>query len=212
MPVGVALRRNTETVDGLRSRKKLRTARAIEDAALELFAARGFEATTVEQIASRAEVSTTTFFRYFPSKADVVLTNWGEGMPALHDAIVERPRAERDLTAIRRALEQEWLTHIDPQLTVRIASAVGTSPLLRGLSYEVGEQWLASISNALAQRRGLAMPDQRCSLTARVALEVWADAVEGWIVGGATGDLASAIAHGFNLVAELAGDWAKRPR
>jgi AcrR family transcriptional regulator len=187
----------------------LKTRLAIEDAALALFSEHGFEATTVEQIAERAEVSTTTFFRYFPTKADVVLTNWGEGMPELQRAIVARPRKEGELTAIRRALEQEWLAHLDAELTVRVARAVGTSPLLRGLSYEVGERWLASITDALAQRRRLRTPDQRCSLTARVALEVWADAVETWIAGGLHGDLATSMAHGFDLVAELAGGWAK---
>jgi AcrR family transcriptional regulator len=187
----------------------LKTRLAIEDAALALFSEHGFEATTVEQIAERAEVSTTTFFRYFPTKADVVLINWGEGMTELQRAIVARPRKEGDLTAIRRALEQEWLAHLDPELTVRVARAVGTSPLLRGLSYEVGERWLASITDALAQRRRLGTPDQGCSLTARVALEVWADAVETWIAGGLHGDLATSMAHGFDLVAELAGGWAK---
>jgi len=207
MPIEVARRRPPPAAEGLRSKKKLKTRQAIEDAALSLFAEHGFDATTVEQIAERAEVSTTTFFRYFPSKADVVLTNWGEGLPALHRAITERPRDERDLVAVRRALEQEWLASVDPDRTVGVARAVSTSPLLRGLSYEVGERWLASISDALAQRHGLAVPDRRCTLTARVALEVWADAVEAWIIGGATGDLAASVTTGFDLVADLAAAW-----
>lgn len=207
--VEVAPRRPARTVDGLRSRKKLKTRLAIEDAAFELFAEQGFEATTVEQIVDRAEVSVTTFFRYFPSKADVVLNNWGEGLPALSSAISERPSDEHDLVAVRRAIEQEWVVSVDPHRTVRVARAVATSPLLRGLSYEVGERWLASVSSALALRNGLATPDRRCTLTARVALEVWADAVEAWITGGADGDLGAAVAQGFDLVAELAGDWTE---
>ena len=50
--------------ESLRERKKLKTRRSIEDAALELFAAQGFEGTTVEQIADLAEVLTTTFCRF----------------------------------------------------------------------------------------------------------------------------------------------------
>jgi AcrR family transcriptional regulator len=58
---------------GLRERKKARTRAAIQEQALHLFAAQGYAATTVRQIADAAEVSESTFFRYFPTKEDVVM-------------------------------------------------------------------------------------------------------------------------------------------
>jgi AcrR family transcriptional regulator len=61
------------TQAGLRERKKARTRAAIRQHALRLFLAQGYAATTVEQIADAAEVSSATFFRYFPTKEDVVL-------------------------------------------------------------------------------------------------------------------------------------------
>ena len=58
---------------GLRERKKIKLRRSVQREALRLFAEQGYEDTTVEQIADAADISTTTFYRYFPTKEDVVL-------------------------------------------------------------------------------------------------------------------------------------------
>jgi AcrR family transcriptional regulator len=86
----------------LRARKKAQTRAAIQEQALRLFLAQGYEATTVEAIAAAAGVSHMTFFRYFPTKEDVVLADDYDAL--LVAAIRARPVAEAPLTKIRRAL------------------------------------------------------------------------------------------------------------
>lgn len=73
---------------GLRERKKQRTRLAIQEEALRLFARDGYENTTIKQIALAAEISERTFFRYFPTKEDVVA--WD----ALDLSFAERFRAQ----------------------------------------------------------------------------------------------------------------------
>ena len=95
------------------------------------FVEQGYEATTVEEITERADVSTTTFFRYFPSKAEVLLSDHGEQLPALHQAIVDRPAVESDLVAVRRVVQEEWVHSIDAERTALKAKIVATSDACR---------------------------------------------------------------------------------
>jgi AcrR family transcriptional regulator len=193
---------------GLRDRKKLRTRRAIEDAALELFAVKGFEATTVEDIAERAEVSTTTFFRYFPNKADVILTEQIDRLPSLGRAIVERPASESELRALRHALQQEWVANLDPLRTARTLQAIESSRVLRGLGHEIGHTWLVAVSSALAERRGRRHPDTQCWLAATMALSVFGDSIKAWQAGGCQGGLAQAVDKGFDTLESVCVRWA----
>lgn len=87
---------------GLRELKKARTRTAIQRHALRLFRAQGYAATTVEQIAQAAEVSPSTFFRYFPTKEDVVL--YDDFDPRLIAALREVPLDVPPIRAIREAL------------------------------------------------------------------------------------------------------------
>jgi AcrR family transcriptional regulator len=216
MPAQVSFARHPDLSEGLRERKKVKTRLAIEDAALALFEKQGYEATTVEEIAAAAEVSTTTFFRYFPTKADVVLSEHGQQLPALHRSILERPAEETDLVAVWNGVTDEWLSAVDAGRTARKANVVATSDVLSGLSFHRGHQWLDVIADALAKRHGRRSPDARSSLAARVALEALGEAVESWIAHGCVGELGEAIDRSFELMIEVCGDLAdsakRRPR
>ena len=87
---------------GLRERKKARTRVEIQRQALRMFRERGYEATTVAKIAAAAEVSESTFFRYFPTKEDVVL--WDELDPLVFEAFKKQPPEMGPIRALRESI------------------------------------------------------------------------------------------------------------
>ena len=90
-------------VPGLRERKKARTRAAIREHAMRLFREQGYAETTVDQIADAAEVSPSTFFRYFPTKEDVVIGDDFDGL--LADALRDQPLELSPIQAVRAALK-----------------------------------------------------------------------------------------------------------
>src|SRR2546430_1143928 len=89
---------------GLRERKKARTRASIREHALRLFREQGYQHTTVEQIAEAAEVSPSTFFRYFPTKEDVVLQD--DMDIRMLEALRRQPPGLAPLAAFRAAVRQ----------------------------------------------------------------------------------------------------------
>jgi AcrR family transcriptional regulator len=92
----------TEGSDPRQSRK-LQTRLRIEETALQLFAQNGFEATTVEQIATACGISPRTFFRYFPTKEEVIFSDVGAELELLCGYIQGRPNHEGPYTKMREA-------------------------------------------------------------------------------------------------------------
>jgi AcrR family transcriptional regulator len=86
---------------GLRERKKLKTREAIVNAAMDLFEERGFEGTTVADIAAAADIAPRTFFAYFPSKDDVVFYDFEETLEGLRSRLRDRDPGETAVDAIR---------------------------------------------------------------------------------------------------------------
>jgi len=91
---------------GLRERKRVRTRRAIADAALELFDRQGFHATTIPQIAAAADVSPRTVSGYFPAKEDLAFPDADERIAALEQRLRTRPPGETAADALRAWLPE----------------------------------------------------------------------------------------------------------
>jgi AcrR family transcriptional regulator len=91
---------------GLRERKKERTREMIRAHAMRLFRTQGYDATTVQQIIDEVEISESTFFRYFPTKGDVVLTD--DFDPIIVAAFQRQPPELTPIQALREAFREAF--------------------------------------------------------------------------------------------------------
>jgi AcrR family transcriptional regulator len=117
---------------GLRERKKLKTRAAIQREAMRLFLERGFEETTIEDIAAAVDISPSTFFNYFPSKEDVVFED--ELDPLILTAFDSLPDETHPVRRLRTAMRQVF-THLTPEQESTMRQRVrlmATTPELRG--------------------------------------------------------------------------------
>jgi len=140
--------------DGLRERKKARTRASIRECALRLFREHGYEATTVEKIAEAAEVSPSTFFRYFPTKEDVVLQ---DGMDIrMIEALEQQPPELGPVAAVRAAAQQMFASYTEADLEVlRETTALTlTVPEIRASAVDELARTIRVVAEALARRAG----------------------------------------------------------
>jgi AcrR family transcriptional regulator len=146
---------------GLRERKKARTRATIRREALRLFREQGYQATTVEQIAAAAEVSPSTFFRYFPTKEDVVLQDDME--PLLIEALEHQPPEMGMVAAIRAAMRSVSGSFTEEQWDqIRQSAELGmTVPEIRARAMDDFSRTIGVMAEGMAKRTGLDPDDLR---------------------------------------------------
>src|SRR4029077_4987383 len=167
--------------DDWRSRKKAATKHAIKEHALRLFVQKGYDATTVEEIAAAAGVSHMTFFRYFPRKEEVV--EYDEYDPLLEELVAARPPDEPPLVAlhnaIRAGLEMILATERE-ELLIR-TRLVLRNPVLRSRNLLAQDTSRDLLARALAPRAGPAETDLVSTVQASAALGAIAPAAMAWV-------------------------------
>lgn len=180
------------TSPGLRERKKQKTRWAIQEHALRLFAQQGYDATTVEQIAAAAEVSPSTFFRYFKTKEDAVLQD--EYDPILIALIEQQPAGVPPMEALRRSLRTSFGAmgpgEKDKILArMRLQMAV---PALRARTYEQLTATMQLIAETMAKRVDRQADEFPVQVFAGACLGVLLAALFAW-AESPDGDLANVV-------------------
>jgi AcrR family transcriptional regulator len=144
---------------GLRERKKAKTRAAIREHAMRLFDEQGYAATTVDQIAEAADVSQSTFFRYFPTKEDVVLSD--DYDPMLVAALRAQPAGLPPVEAIRRSVRELFsrLTAEQWEREGRRQQLIQSVPELRMRVQQQLAESIVLLAEAVAERAGLPADD-----------------------------------------------------
>ncbi|MEU5310676.1 TetR family transcriptional regulator [Streptomyces sp. NPDC021562] len=149
-------------METLRERKKQRTRDALLRSALELFAAQGYDRTTVDEITESVDVSQRTFFRYFASKEDVAFF-----VPRLTEAhyvaaVRRRPPGETPLEALRGSVMDSWETieeaverYVPVELLMRTYKMIEATPILFAAHLRRQAETEEEISRIIAEREGV---------------------------------------------------------
>jgi AcrR family transcriptional regulator len=149
--------------EGLRERKKQRTREQIVEAAMGLFAERGYHATTIADIAAAADVAPRTFFAYFPSKEAVVFHNVDRDLDALAEALRDRPSGENAFDALRRwidAMFEAWIDEEDEALLRKrlCREDEGLANFEGGVMARIHELLLEAVADDLGEPREALRP------------------------------------------------------
>ena len=192
------------TALGLRERKKEKTRHALETAALELFAEKGFDGTTVDEIAEACDVSPRTFFRYYATKEEVLFADGDQRLEALLAELAGRPADELPIRAVQAAFLATTDEYAQNRERLLLRSrAYDSSSGLRSHKFERLQSWEEAVTAALMERDRLAggtTPDLLLRLVAGAAMACLHAALHQWLDAG--GDLPTLINDGFDYLVE----------
>jgi AcrR family transcriptional regulator len=162
---------------GLRERKKAKTRASIQEHALRLYREQGYAQTTVDQIAEAAEVSPSTFFRYFPTKEETVLYDRLD--PILMEALAKQPEQLSPIAAVRTTMREVFgqLTAEQLEAEQERQRLVLSVPELRAVMYEQLAWGITMLAEGVAARVGRD--------PAELAVRTWAGAVTGVVIAAA---------------------------
>jgi AcrR family transcriptional regulator len=187
---------------GLRERKKRKTKRAVMDIALRLFAEKGFDATTVDEICAEVEISPSTFFRYFPTKEAAAFPDEDERIAVVERALRDRPADEPLHATFRRSalalLDHDLYAKGDFQARVAL---MAREPAILAYATQRQNEAADIFARIVAEQLGV---DPRTDLRPRLVVQAAFAGVEAawtvWINGDDSADLHALVNQAFDVL------------
>jgi AcrR family transcriptional regulator len=194
---------DSAATDGRRQQKKQATRAALNEAATRLFATKGYEQTSVDDLCREADVSLRTFFRYFEGKEDVLFARDMDIEPFLA-TLRSIPADEPALRAFGNAyLAQPRLSADDVAQAMQFHRAMRDSAVLQG-RYVMGiEHFRSEVARVFADRAGRSTPNDADHLAAVLGQSTLDHAYKRWLARDGRGDLRTIVKRAFDDAAEL---------
>lgn len=192
---------------GLRARKKLERRRCIEAAAIDLIEAGGYDGTTIDEIAARADIAPRTFFYYFPTKEDVVLADYSARLDRITEELRQRPLAEPPWTALRNSfvtVGADYTSQRDELVRRFVIMADNPPVYARSLQLQAG--WEDALANVLTDRAGNGTDDVLPRLMASSALACMRSSLRHWLLTGHHSELPALFEDCFDRLARGLGE------
>ncbi|MBB3138295.1 AcrR family transcriptional regulator [Rhizobium pisi] len=198
------MEQDRSTQEGWREKKRRETLERITDSALRLFAADGYEATTLDAIAEAAGISRRTFFYYFSSKEEI-LAAWQKGLPeAFRTAVLAEAADQPPLDAIRNA-HLKLMANLDAGQAMVIDRILRSNEQLRASNQSKYLQMEQTTFEVLCEMWPQISP-RKARMLAMISIGALRLAIDGWMEEQGRRPLADCVREAFaDLRAELAG-------
>jgi AcrR family transcriptional regulator len=165
--------------ESLRERRKRRTAEEIVTSAMRLFEERGFDRTTIDQIAQAAEISRRTFFRYFADKEELFFAEDEKLLDIIHDTLDSAPADEAVLDLARRATRALAASSVaQPERRLARERLIASSPALLARRMAKNLRWEQAIAERLVSR---GLSEREALLIPKLAMACFQAAYEQWV-------------------------------
>jgi AcrR family transcriptional regulator len=193
---------------GLREMKKERTRADIVRVATRMFATKGYDDVTVDEIAAKAEVSHRTFYRYFATKEELVLGPLQQRLDEFVSRFIQRPRSESVIASVRGAiidLAAEYEQGLDNDR--QRARLVRATPSLQQRQHERHAEFENLMVPLIAQRLGVdPVDDIRPALIAGCAVAAIRVATSQWLLGDTTQPLMPMVEQALTMLTKAFAD------